>query len=250
MIYQRTLGACLLGLLLTGGDCYDKDDYRRSPTDPSAPVGLRLSIEGLETALPSDGTSTLTLLAVVDRDAGGGKRSVKLTTTAGELIGPAAPASSQTVEADARGEARTVLRSGTTPTIARVTAEVSLGEGKGKLTDSLTVPFLQAEVQRIVVNLDKFSVKNTLDDTLTVTALLTYPGGKPAPGLMAALRVTDSTGREVGRFRESRYVSDTEGKVLAHYSPAGQASLGMATVHVTAEGSPVTATARFEIVAP
>lgn len=250
MIYRRALGACLLGLLLIGGDCYEKDDYRRSPTDPDSPVGLRLSIEGPETALPADGDSTLTLLAVVDRDAAAGKRSVKLTTTAGELIGPAAPAQSQTVETDALGEARTVLRSATTPTVARVTAEVALGEGKGKLTDSLTVPFVQSEVQRIVVNLDKFSVKNTLDDTLTVTALLTYRGGKPAPGLTATLRVTDSTGREVGRFRESRYVTDAEGKVEAHYSPAGEAALGTATVHVRAEGSPVSGTARFEIIAP
>lgn len=250
MIHQRAIGALLLGLLLTGGDCYDKDDHRRSPTDPDEPVGLDLSIEGQETTLPADGASTLTLVAAIDPDASASKRSVKLTTTAGELIGPAAPAQTQTVEADGRGEARTVLRSTTAPAVARVTAEVSLGEGKGKVTDSLTIPFVQAEVQRIVVILDKFSVKNTLADTLTVTAFLTYQGGKQAPGVTTTLRVTDSQGREAGRFRESRYVSDAEGKMVAHYSPAGEASLGTATVTVSADGSPVSGTARFEIVPP
>lgn len=250
MIHRRALGALLLGLLLIGGDCYDEDDYRSSPTDPDAPVGLNLSIEGPETTLPADGDSTLALVAAVDPDASRGKRSVKLTTTAGELIGPAAPAQTQTVEVDGRGEARTLLRSTTAPAVAQVTAEVSLGEGQGKITDSLTIPFVPAEVQRIVVNLDKFSVKNSLADTLTVTAILTYQGGKPAPGETTTLRVTDSQGREAGRFRESRYVSDAEGKVVVHYSPAGEASLGTATVTVSADGSPVFGTARFEIVPP
>lgn len=192
---------------------------------------------------PADGASRSRFVVELAESIPIAERTVSFATTAGSFsVGTA-----MTTTTVAAGPNRTVAIDLFSPP--------SLGTGVVSATvknfrADTAIQFTRAPAETIAVTLDRVSVENSLDGVIQITATLSRTAGTPTAKTPVTIRVTDATGAHTGRFRETGLLSDSSGNVTTHYSPAGEAALGPATVRVSADGSPATGRATFEIVSP
>lgn len=139
----------------------------------------------------------------------------------------------------------------------RATAELvspaTIGTGivsatANQVTRQATISFVRALPDRILVSTGgKVTAKAGLDDPVTVTASFQRDIGQVTQGTVAVFTATDSSGREIGLFRDASTVN-ASGSAAATFLAGTTTYRGPVTITVTAQGHTVRGTAVIEIV--
>ena len=127
--------------------------------------------------------------------------------------------------------------------------EITQGELSATVTNTtITAPirFTRALPDAILLELDKLTVRNTADDEITVTVRLLRDLGTVTDGTIVTLRA-EQGGAAFGLFRGDQ--QSTDGQATVRFTPAGDGVPGDARMVIGAQGTGVTATADFEVVA-
>ncbi len=175
---MSSLGARFLcGAIVIGGlytlACYDPDNYTLSPGAIDSLLDLRTT-RG-DSALPADGFSRITIVAVVDSNSPKESRTISFTTSAGTLTGGTAVGSAQEVTADATGRASIDLQSVAVVQVARVRAEIKGGTGVARQIDISFVPVSVDSIIRFRDVPDSLPADGASVATVTVTVAPALP---------------------------------------------------------------------------
>lgn len=179
-------------------------------------------------SISADGASQARVTATLPAAAPSFRRNVTFTSTSGSFVQGSTAASTVTVTADADGTAFALLRAPRDLGVAIVQAS----NGGAVRTD--TVTFTRAVPERIDVDVDKFNVKATFADYLTITVRLGRASGKVSAGTPIRLRVAPAAAASQGIFG-SIPLSDSSGTVSTRFTPGP-----------TTHRGPMTITAEFE----
>ena len=117
-----------------------------------------------------------------------------------------------------------------------------------QVTRQATLSFVRALPDRILVSTGgKVTARAGLDDPVTVTASFQRDIGQVTAGTAAVFSATDSSGREIGLFRDASTVN-ASGSAAATFLAGTTTYRGPVTIAVTAQGHTVRGTATIEIV--
>ncbi len=117
-----------------------------------------------------------------------------------------------------------------------------------QVTRQASITFVRALPDRILVSTaGKVTAKTGLDDPVTVTASFQRDLGNVTPGTGAIFTAFDSSGREIGIFRDISTVN-ASGSASATFLAGTTTYRGPATIVVTAQGGTVRGTATIEII--
>lgn len=161
--------------------------------------------------------------------------------TSGGLFAPE-NASSATRSVDGSFRATVELVSPGTIGTGLVTATAN------QVTRQAQISFVRALPDRILVSTGgKVTAQAGLTDPVTVTASFQRDIGSVTPGTSAVFSATDSSGREIGIFRDASTVN-ASGSAAATFLAGTTTYRGPVTIAVSAQGGAVRGTATIEIV--
>jgi hypothetical protein len=117
-----------------------------------------------------------------------------------------------------------------------------------QVTRQAQISFVRALPDRILVSTGgKVTAQAGLTDPVTVTASFQRDIGNVTPGTSAIFSATDSSGREIGIFRDASTVN-ASGSAAATFLAGTTTFRGPVTIAVSAQGGTVRGTATIEIV--
>ncbi|HXU33959.1 MAG TPA: hypothetical protein VN851_25585 [Thermoanaerobaculia bacterium] len=117
-----------------------------------------------------------------------------------------------------------------------------------QVTRQAQISFVRALPNRILVSTGgKVTAQAGLTDPVTVTASFQRDIGNVTPGTSAVFTATDSSGREIGLFRDASTVN-ASGTAAATFLAGTTTYRGPVTITVSAQGGTVFGTATIEIV--
>lgn len=117
-----------------------------------------------------------------------------------------------------------------------------------QVTRQATISFVRALPDRILVSTGgKVTARAGLDDPVTVTASFQRDIGQVTQGTPAVFTATDSSGREIGLFRDASTVN-ASGSASATFLTGTTTYRGPVTIAVNAQGHTVRGSAVIEIV--
>ena len=196
-----------------------------------------ISVAPSSSTAPADGASTTLITAQVAAGLPTGRREVTFVTT------PPATLSRPTVTADASNRASVVLQSLRTTGPIRISATVD-----GTSADA-TVQLVPALPDRIIMSVNKPTVKANATDAVTITAVLQRDIGLVSTGTNVTFTAADLDGTPVGTFAQNS-VSDANGTATATFFPGVETAPGPITITAKVAGSAAVGTIRILVVAP
>jgi len=180
------------------------------PVDP--PITFRAPELIVSDTATADGASVLPIAVAIDTTTPPDKRAIVLNTTSGVFA--ATNTATTTVNPDADGIARSLLRAPADSTSVLVTATVN------GMTSSRTIVYHRAAPDAIDVVPDQFALQAGSGHELQLTAYLRRVVGKPSPGLRVTFTAVDSVPPHLARgaFLPTVAVSDANGLATARYT--------------------------------
>lgn len=193
--------ALALPALASVTGCYD------APSGPDLPDIV--SVEFLDAIpAPADGASDVRILIQATSPDIGREKAITLRTTRGTFR--SSGKSEVTATLDLLGEATVRL------TAPSDTGEVELTIAVGGVVQRASVRFEQAWPEELSLRGDKFAIKASSTDVLTLTTELRRGIGVPTPGTRVRFTAKDDEGRDIGSF-QAPTLSDAEGLVTARF---------------------------------
>jgi hypothetical protein len=192
-------------------------------------------------SLAADGASSMLVTAAVTASAIGDRRKVVFSTTSGTIVGTvaaipgAAPTTSVTVDADATGIARAILRA--SRDVGDIVVQAVSG-GPSSPAFQRILRLVPAFPTRLDLETSQLTLKRDLNASLVVTATLRRDIGQVSSNTEIQFAAEKVDGGSIGQFGPVSKVSDV-----------GLASVGYALLDSTYKG-PVVVTARVNGTSP
>ncbi|MEP7009253.1 MAG: hypothetical protein ABJC13_02920 [Acidobacteriota bacterium] len=205
----------------------------------SADVNGVIRFVAAPTSAPADGASRTVFTVEVSSALPLGTQ-VAFATSGGLFAPESSSSATRSIDGSFRATVELVSPSAIGTGIVSATAN--------QVTRQAQISFVRALPDRILVSTGgKVTAQAGLADPVTVTASFQRDIGKVTPGTSAIFSATDSSGREIGIFRDASTVNDS-GSAAATFLAGTTTYRGPVTIVVSAQGGTVRGIATIEIV--
>jgi len=194
-----------------------------------------VSFESSNDQILADGTTTITITAVLNKDGDEQFRNVNFTCSRGQFQSNGEREITKAAEVDPedRVVATVTLVAPTTPGEIEVTAEVDLKDLKGRFIRTIAINSATSEPETLTLTANAISVKNNFNGEINLTGTLrNTAGNKVSNGVNVSLTTLDQNNNPItgcpdnpdNCFRQASLTSGSASTISAVYTPGNIAA--------------------------